>query len=249
MHAKAGRGCLGRTMVVLAWLGAAVVVWTCVFAIALKLTPTKVPEPFWIAGAKPVPRDFLYVMYPTSPSVPLFDRPDGSANGVLDRAVTISRGELESGPWFSVNQTGGVAHVRRGDLTFDPPGARAEELVGAYAAAFRARNPGRTFFDARVSLRLEPDGSTTVTFFRRLDDDHDDQYIYRLERGVPRPLEMRLEFGPARALGDLPRIVQSALIGLYATTIFIALAYLVAVRRRIAAMRLIIDQSMKEKVP
>jgi len=222
----------GRWLRRLAWAAAALVLWCFSFVAVLAGVPLGEPEPDWSsADGRPVPDDFLYMGYPVSGAVRLFDGPDGAEIGRLTRSVAVAQHELGGDPWISVRMPGSVAWVRRAELSFDPPAGGGGELVRAYFEAYKARNPGSTRLRVSVSQSTTPDGSVATVLERRPDDDHVERYAYRVEGGVPRAERMWRYFGPGWAMSTL-WIVGVAALGASVVTVFAGAGVGMVLRRR-----------------
>ena len=197
-----------RILKVAAYTALTATAWLLIFYLALSISPAMHPRPLWTASSgKTVPPAFLFVMYPAHDAVPLYDHPGANKVGTLTRAVANSRHELDTNGqgWIEVRipGEGGSRWVQLADLRFEqPPNAKVD-----YFEAYAKANPSiyhNEFAAASLSKKSSGDGAQSFTFRRDPDDDHVEEYVYRVRAGIPEPLEMYTYFGPGLALSSLP---------------------------------------------
>ncbi len=187
------------------------VVWVVLTLVISKAFPDHPIKWDWEAtSAAPVPANFMYIMFPASPNAAVYDRPNGKAVGILDRAMMNSEAE-RTDVWVRLVSVPPAADlwVRREDLTFDPPPSQVA-LVSAASANYKARKA-----DIFAHLRFTPTQSATsadMLLEVRPDDDHAEDYKYSVTNGIATPLKMRRYFGPAVALQSLEDLPVAGLI-------------------------------------
>ena len=211
------------------WLALVVMVWISALKLTLLIIPESPLKPAWSAdsGTKPPP-EFLYLMYPATPSTPVFDHPDGHQCGTLTRALANSQNEINSGGWIAFRTPGDPQWVRLSDLRFQPPPASTFNYDLAYSDAQNGLNPSDAI-SASVVRTQESPTSSLVRFRRRLDDNHYGEYLYRITNSGVQPVEMRRVFGPGEALNDAPRLIIAALVATL-SVFFAAFAFRILLR-------------------
>ncbi len=193
------------------WFALAVLAWFLALAVALWLAPSTKPTPLWEAtNGRAVPSDFLYLMYPASASVRVFDRPDGNDVGALTRAVACKHEKLNADGWVGVWTPTQSVWVRRTDLRFE-----TSDLTGSYFRAYEKIVEAQSvdgFGGASISANRDSKGVTTIRFERFPDDDHVERYLYQVSNGVATPVEVDHAFGPGEALADIPGFLVALIV-------------------------------------
>lgn len=217
---------LGRLVIGFALALLAIFAWIATFRLMDSLL-SRDPFPEWTsASSEPAPADFLYLMYPKDAAVPIFDAPDGAQTGVLARAMGNSHEELGRG-WIALGNR--AAWVRRRDLVFLPPPAPGKPVD--WDETYREAM-GDSLWHAWTESRRGPAGSTIVTFHVRPDDDHVEEYEYKVAGGAATPLSMTRYFGPGWALANIDTFVYSLAAASLAAPV-VVLAVRAGVRRAI----------------
>lgn len=151
-----GGGRQRRSLWVVPFLVAAVA-GAGVFLIALRMLPGPSMERTWSAAdGTPVPGDFLFLMFPANDHVPIYDSAGGKQVGVLERALGNQYNEIQGSRWVQVPAGAGnekATNVRISDLrylsaatagTLEAGSPRPPNYVAAFAAAYRAKEPGES---------------------------------------------------------------------------------------------------------
>lgn len=152
------------------------------------------------------PGDFVYIMYPATDTVPLFDIPRGRETAILSRAVANTHRELAHNGdvgWIEVQTNAQPLWVRLTDLRLQPPPNTKADYFAAYADRYAKLDP-QGFAFATIKTSTTSDGTQTVTLKRCPDDDHVEKYIYQIKGTAPQPLRMYMYFGPGQALASFP---------------------------------------------
>lgn len=193
------------------WFALAVLAWFLALAGALWLVPGTKPTPVWTAASgKAAPAEFLYLMYPASESVRVFDAPGGNDAGTLTRAVTCTHENIEAEYWVSFWTPTRMLWVRRAHLRFEAPESEFD-----YFRAYRQAVVGQStdgFGWASISTERGSHGGLAFSFELCPDDDHVERYLYEVTDGVPHPLEMDYTFGPGLVLANIPKVLVALVI-------------------------------------
>ncbi|MBS0198184.1 MAG: hypothetical protein JSR77_15630 [Planctomycetes bacterium] len=195
---------LKRLAVVAFLLVGAVVVFRVVYA----AIPAGKPNPTWVStSGLPPPSDFLYVMFPTDDTVPLCNGPGGAQVSVIQRALTNSQQEINTGGWVQVQDPRGVRWVQLSRLDYTPPPNANLDYFAAFVAAYKARAPGE-LRDAKLEFHSDAKGVTTARLHVR-QENHRQDYVYDVSSGRATPREMYSVFGPGEALADAGRFAAA----------------------------------------
>lgn len=180
------------------------VLWVALVVTLLWVLPSVKPRCIWSSTvdsvAQPRPAEFLYVMFPLSDDVPLWDSPGGKRVGTLKRAVACEQAELTGGGWVHVNDVQTTSWVRLTDLRFLPPHGNEAVLFEALLAVFRARDPkeSRSGSFTLATVAEPPAGSKhTVATIRLQREDNWEEYQYTVTADTTEPLAIYRQYGPA----------------------------------------------------
>lgn len=175
-----------------------------VFRVVYAVMPARKLNPAWESASDlPPPSDFLYAMFPSDDTVPLCNGPGGEQVGVIQRAVTNSQQEIDTGGWVQVQDPSGLRWVQLSKLDYMPPSDAKLDYFAAFVAAYKARALGE-HRDARIEFHSDSKGVTAARLHLR-QEDHWQEYIYDVSSGRAMPREMYLVFGPGEALADVGR--------------------------------------------
>ncbi len=182
---------------------------------------------FWVSRAKHnyvfawdsksgdiVPRDFRYVMFPTSKGVGLSDAPNGQQIEVLARALVNNQEELDAGGWVEVRNPGRTVWVRMSELQFTPP-VDANVYFERFDAVYRDRNPPY-YQKATCSFNPAPSGETRVTL-RLRNDRRTTEYSYMVSPTGVQPRTMTTTDSLADAFDWMARIFLATTVATAAT--------------------------------
>jgi len=164
------------------------------------------PKVMWdTTSGSPVPPDFLLAMVPGSSSVPLYDAPNGTQVGTLNRAMLNTWAEVHSDAWFSLGGSTPRPLVRAADLKL----ADSENDRAWLSALDIAARTGTALYDTR-SIHVNFVAQANRVAIEVVVDRHRfiDTYEYDVLNGIAVPKRMKsLKIGDeitarAAALGN-----------------------------------------------